>query len=142
MVVAAAFWRPDGSVGTRDDVLGAPELAHYVSGWPKTGGLGMVAEADQLVGAAWLRHFIVEDPGYGFIDAATPEVSLGVMCQWRGQGIGRRLLEALISAACESALSALSLSVESDNYAVRLYEDLGFKVVTEAPGSITMKLKL
>lgn len=48
----------------------------------------------------------------------------------------------LISAARETGLPALSLSVETNNYARRLYEDLEFKAVSEASGSITMKLYL
>lgn len=142
MLVTAAFWRPEGPVGTSDDVLCVPELAHYVSDWPQPGDLGVVAEADQPVGAAWLRFFPADDPGYGFIDVATPEVSMGVVGSWRRRGVGRRLLEALISAAHETGLPALGLSVELDNFALRLYEDLGFKSITQANGSITMKLHL
>lgn len=142
MLVVAAFWRPDGPAGTSDVVLRTPELAHYVSGWPQPGDLGVIAEADEPIGAAWLRFFNGDDPGYGFTDAQTPEVSMGVLSAWRGQGVGRRLLERLISAAREMGLPSLSLSVESDNYAHRLYEDLGFKTVTETGGSITMKLRL
>ncbi|MCY7402590.1 MAG: GNAT family N-acetyltransferase [Nocardioides sp.] len=142
MLTEAAFWRRDGSVGTSADVLRDPALAHYVSGWPQPGDLGVIAGANQPVGAAWLRLFTADDPGYGFTDVATPEVSMGVLCSWRGQGVGRRLLERLISAAREMGLPALSLSVEADNYAHRLYEDLGFTVVAEASGSITMELRL
>lgn len=142
MLVEAAFWRPHGPVGTSDGVLHDPELAHYVSNWPQPGDLGVIAEADQPVGAAWLRFFTADDAGYGFIDAAIPEVSMGVLGPRRGQGVGRRLLEALISTARKTGLPALSLSVESDNYAHRLYEDLGFKADSEASGSITMKLHL
>lgn len=142
MLVEAAFWRSDGPVGTSDEVLRDPALAHYVSGWPQPGDLGVIAEAGQPVGAAWLRLFNAEDPGYGFTDDVTPEVSMGVLGSWRGQGVGRRLLEGLISAARETGLIALSLSVDTDNYAHRLYEDLGFMAVTEASGSITMQLRL
>lgn len=142
MLVAAAFWRPEGPVGTSDVVLHDPELAHYVSGWPQAGDLGVVAEADQPVGAAWLRFFTADDPGYGFIDAAIPEVSMGVLDPWRGRGVGRRLLVALILAARETGLPALSLSVETDNYAHELYESCGFQSVTQASGSVTMRFAL
>ncbi len=142
MLVEAAFWRPDGPFGTRDDVLRDPELAHYVSDWPQPGDLGVIAEAGQPIGAAWFRFFTADDPGYGFVDAEIPEVGIGVLRPWRGRGVGRRLLAELISAARETGLSALSLSVETDNYAHRLYEDLGFQRITQEGGSITMKLHL
>ncbi len=142
MVVAAAFWRPDGPSGSRDDVLSVPELAHYVAGWPQPGDLGVVAEAAEPIGAAWLRFFTAEDPGYGFIDAAVPELSMGVAGAWRGRGVGRSLLSALIAAARDAEMPAISLSVETDNFALRLYQDVGFRPVRAESGAVTMKLQL
>ena len=56
----------------------------------------MVAEAGGLpVGAAWLRFFPADDPGYGFVSADVPELSIGVAVLWRGRGIGRALLRAI-----------------------------------------------
>lgn len=142
MLRAAAFWRPEGPRGTSDHLLQDPALAHYVEHWPRPGDLGVVAETDQPIGAAWCRFFSVDDPGYGFVDAAIPEVAMGVVGPWRGRGVGRRLLEALMVAARAARAPALSLSVESDNLARRLYEDLGFEPTTQDGGSITMKLDL
>ncbi len=142
MVVAAAFWRPDGPSGSRDDVLLTPELAHYVAGWPQPGDLGVIAESDRPVGAAWLRFFTAEDPGYGFIDATVPELSMGVARAWRGRGVGRSLLTALIAAARDTGIPTISLSVETDNFALRLYQDVGFEPVRAESGSVTMTLQL
>lgn len=142
MVVAAAFWRPDGPRGSIDHVLGSPELAHYVTRWPRPGDLGLVAEGDGPVGAAWLRFFTANDPGYGFVDIDVPEVSMGIVKQWRGKGIGSRLLDGLIDAARDARLPALSLSVEPDNFARGLYERFGFQQVGQAGGSLTMLLRL
>lgn len=52
MLVEAAFWREDGPHGSVGEVLGTPELAHYVTGWPVPNEVGVVAESDQPVGAA------------------------------------------------------------------------------------------
>jgi len=143
MLVAAAFWRPDGPTGSVQDVLGRPEHAHYISGWPRPGDLGVVAEdGRQLVGAAWLRCLPEHDPGYGFEDAATPELSIGVVQARRGQGVGASLLGALVGAAREHGLSAVSLSVELDNRARRLYGRFGFQRVGAVDGSLTMLLRL
>lgn len=143
MLVAAAFWRPEGPGGSVAEVLRRPELAHYVGGWPRPGDLGVVAVAGhQPVGAAWVRFFSESDPGYGFVDAATPELSMGVARAWRGRGVGSRLLDALITDACEHGVTSVSLSVEADNYARRLYERAGFRKVGEASGSLTMLLRL
>lgn len=142
MLVAAAFWRPDGPCGSSDDVLQNPVLAHYISAWPQPGDLGVVAETDQPIGATWLRFFTAGDPGYGFIGTATPELTMGVRRPWRGRGVGRGLLEALIVAAHDAGIPALSLSVETDNYAHRLYESVGFRPVAQVSGSVSMSLLL
>jgi len=96
-------------------LLGRPEVAHYVRGWPRVGDLGVVAEDGPPVGAAWLRLLPEHDRGYGFVDAKTPELSIGVVPTHRGRGIGSLLLEALVGSACEQRHEALSLSVEPDN---------------------------
>ena len=143
VLVLAAFWRAAGPSGSVAEVLGDPHLAHYVAGWPRPGDVGVVARCgQQLVGAAWARLLPVSDPGYGFVDETTPELSMGVVPAWRGQGVGTRLLHALVGAAGEHGLAALSLSVERDNDARRLYERAGFGPVTQAGGSTTMLLRL
>ena len=143
MLVAAAFWRPDGPSGSVTEVLSEPTLAHYVTGWPRAGDLGVIAlDEHEPVGAAWLRLLAESDPGYGFVDAATPELSMGVVRAWRGRGVGSRLLDALIAAAREQGLGSMSLSVEPDNRARRLYERAGFRQVGEVSGSLTMLLQL
>ncbi len=142
MLVAAAFWRPDGMTGSVQDVRKQPELAHYVLGWPRAGDLGVIAEDGQLVGAAWLRFLPEHDPGYGFVDAATPELSIGVVPASRGHGVGSSLLAALVAAAREHSLAALSLSVEPDNRARHLYERFGSQEVGTEGGSLTMLLRL
>ncbi len=67
---------------------------------------------------------------------------MGVLRPWRSRGVGRRLLEGLISDARETGLLALSLSVETDNHAHELYESVGFGAVTQARGSVTMRVSL
>ena len=139
MLAAAASWRPEGPAVSVDTVANTPELAHYVSGWPRSGDLGVVTELEEPIGAAWLRYFTDMDPGYGFIDAATPELSMGVVQRWRSRGVGRRLLQALLSAARREGIRAVSLSVDTDNYARQLYQDLGFITVYQPTTSITMR---
>ncbi len=87
----------------------------------------------------------VEDLGGRVVDLVSQddtELSMGVMRAWRGRGIGSRLLGELIAAACEHGLASLSLSVEPDNYARRLYERVGFRRADETNGSLTMLLPL
>ncbi|MCF8570075.1 GNAT family N-acetyltransferase [Gordonia sp. HY002] len=145
MLIEAAFWRADGPLGAVDDILHDPELAHYVAGWPRVGDRGVVAEdADTgaSVGAAWLRYFTADDPGYGFVESDIPELAMGTVRHRRGQGIGGCLLQVLIESARSTAISTLSLSVEPDNNARRLYERFGFATVGQTGGSLTMLLSI
>lgn len=56
------------------------------------------------------------------------------MAEWRGQGVGRRLLETLLVRHPN-----MSLSVDDENLAAAaLYTSLGFARVTTIDGSTTM----
>ena len=58
-------------------------------------------------------------------------MSIGVKPNARGQGVGEKLMRALIGEAAGRGLG-LNLSVRSENPARRLYERLGFR---DIPGS-------
>lgn len=138
MLVEAAYWRPDGPRGDARDVLADPVLAHYVSGWPQRGDSGVVAEDERPVGAAWLRFFTSDSPGFGFVDDRTPELGMGVRSDRRGRGIGTNLLAELLTRARAAGVARVSLSVEPDNFARNLYERAGFVPVGRSGGSVTM----
>ena len=77
------------------------------------------------IGVVWLRFFTADDPGFGFVDEATPELSIWVTEGERGRGVGGQLLDAAIRAARLKGLRRISLSVEEGNPARRLYERAG-----------------
>ena len=127
MLVQAAFWRPDQAPGAAVDVLADPVLAHYVQGWPGPTDVGVIAEAPAPVGAAWIRLFRSDDPGYGFVDESTPELTIGVQHGHRRQGIGRQLLEASLAWARGQRAHHVVVSVHAFNReARRFYETFGF----------------
>lgn len=142
MFVEAAFWKPEDPRPTIDDIRRQHALAHYSEGWPLPGDMGVIAEADRPLGAAWLRFFPSSDPGDGFVADGTPELCIAIVPEWRGRGLGARLLAALIAEARAAGLSAVSLSVESDNAARHLYARMGFQEVREVDGDLTMLLTL
>jgi len=151
MLACAADWRPDAEVRSGEDVLADPHLRRYVEGWPRAGDAGVVAldGANRPLGASWYRVFSESEPGYGFVDAATPELSIAVEATSRGRGVGEALLRELVRVARVRGAGALSLSVEPDNPARRLYEKAGFEPIdahadacADGPGSVTMRLVL
>ena len=137
MLAEAAYWR-SGGPPPDDDVLNLPDMARYLQGWPLPGDVGVVAEDGAPVGAAWLRFLPETEPGYGFVDARTPELTIGVVASRRGEGVGRRLLVGLLDAARDAGVEQVSLSVEPDNPAMRLCESVGFVPVGVNGGAVTM----
>ena len=96
-----------------------PEVLIYVDGWGRGGDLGVIA--DDGLGAAWVRLFARDDHGYGFVAPHVPELAIGVAKEARGRGIGTALLGELLA-----RVGPVSLSVDTENPAVRLYERFGF----------------
>ncbi|MFL5796843.1 MAG: GNAT family N-acetyltransferase [Actinomycetota bacterium] len=139
----AARWRLGQESGDGEEVLEDDHVARYVEAWGRPGDLGMVAEIDgRPVGAAWVRPLPPDRPGYGFIDERTPELSVAVVPDERGRGVGSGLVQAVLEAAQRAGYGAVSLSVERDNPALRLYERLGSEKVTRSGGSWTMRFDL
>jgi GNAT superfamily N-acetyltransferase len=143
MAVEAVNWDPARPALSPQAIAAEPTFGRYFAGWLRPDDLGVVAEADGVaVGAAWLRFFEASEPGYGFIAADIPEISIGVRQGWRDQGIGGRLLERLIDLARARRIGAISLSVEPANSAKRLYERHGFHPVGRNGDAVTMRIDL
>jgi GNAT superfamily N-acetyltransferase len=138
MLGEAAVWRPDKPTPTADQVMADPRYAMYLTGWPRQGDYGLVAEQDGPVGAAWYRTFTEASHGYGFVAEDVPELSIAVNASRRHEGIGRRLLVDLIDASLAQGYSAISLSVIEDNPARGLYESAGFVLLEKHGRSWTM----
>ncbi|MEZ4863640.1 MAG: GNAT family N-acetyltransferase [Caldilineaceae bacterium] len=136
---------PEGEPQPDRALLQEPALAHYVAQWSERPGdeglLALDLQSGQPVGAIWIRLFTAEDPGWGFVDAATPELSMAILPAYRGQGIGTALLTGLITQTT-GRYPALSLSVDPRNAAMRLYARHDFVVVGTAGTSLTMRRTL
>jgi ribosomal protein S18 acetylase RimI-like enzyme len=103
-----------------------PLVAKYLVGWQRPGDFGVIAAQNgEILGAAWARRFSTAELRSPYGDEETPKVSIGVTPEARGQGVGEKLMRALIGEAARRGLG-LCLSVRSENPARRLYERLGF----------------
>jgi len=139
----AIFWRSGGERSPRAEAMTEPELACYVEGFGRKGDFGLIAEVGrEPVGAAWWRHLRAEDGGYGFVGEATPELSIAVLPGHRGDGVGTLLLEELMREGRCQGIAELSLSVERDNPALRLYKRLGYRALETEASSLTMVVDL
>ena len=143
MLFEAFFWDPTGVRPALETFRNQPEFVKQLGGWGRHGDRCVFAIKDGMrVGAAWFRLWTPETHSYGFVDPGTPEVGIGVRREFRGEGVGRRLLGQLTEVAREDGCPALSLSVSPGNRARRLYESMGFRKVGEAGTSWTMLLDL
>ena len=107
-------------------------ITRYVKGWGRKGDRSVIAIDDfHPVGAAWYRLNTEREPGFGFVDEATPELTIGVVPARRGKGIGSELLDALLERARGEGHGRISLSVEKTSPAVHLYESRGFRPVRQ-----------
>ena len=118
-------------------------LTRYVDSWGREGDVAVIAhETGNRVGAAWFRLFRQDEPGYGFVDERTPELSIAVVPSRRRHGVGQELLDGLVEKAREAGHEQVSLSVEKDSPAVAFYERNGYTADGESQGGLVMVRQL
>jgi ribosomal protein S18 acetylase RimI-like enzyme len=135
----AVSWNPERELPPYEFTIAHPELARYHEGWGRRGDLAVIAEREgEVVGASLCRLFTANDHGHGYVDGETPELAVAVWDGHRGEGIGTRLMAAIEDAARAAGFSQISLSVDADNPARRLYERLGYETLTVDDGGVRM----
>ena len=124
-----AIFIPEGVDPPPKDIIDQPELRLYYEGFG--GGKAdnaIVAEDDgKVVGAVWTR--IMND--YGHVDDDTPSFAISLYKEYRGQGTGTELMKEMLDLLKTQGYKKASLAVQKANYAVRMYEKVGFEVVDE-----------
>ncbi len=143
MLYEAARWNPDWPREPMEEVLDEPTLRRYHEHWGREGDGGVIAEIEGVpVGAVWYRLFTEDQPGFGFVDEKTPEVSVAVAPLHRRKGIGGTLLRAAMVQAREEGYRSLSLSVAVHNRSRMMYQRVGFEQVGERAENWTMLVNL
>ena len=135
-----AIFIPEGVEPPPREIIKQPELKIYYEGFG-TGRADHCIVADdngKVVGAAWTR--IMND--YGHVDDETPSFAISLFKEYRGQGIGTRLMLMMLDLLKEKGYKRASLAVQKANYAVRMYKKVGFEFVDENEEEYIMVCKL
>lgn len=99
----------------------------------------LVAEIDKtIVGAVWVRCI----KAFGHINETVPEFAISVYPQYRGGKIGTKLMESMLKLLKSERYALTSLAVQKDNYAVKMYKQVGFEVVDENDEEYIMTCRL
>jgi ribosomal protein S18 acetylase RimI-like enzyme/general stress protein 26 len=139
-----AVFVPEGAEMPPRDVIFNPPVYVYIEDYGKKDDFCLVAEENgKIIGAAWSRILPQDGKrGYGNIDPHTPELAISVLPDYRGKGVGTALLTALFDTLAEHHYSRLSLSVQKENPAFRLYRRVGFEIVRDNGEDYIMVKKL
>ncbi len=124
-----AIFIPEGEEMPPKSIINVPELQVYVADFGRRkDDYCLVAEVDGAVaGAVWVR--IMND--YGHIDDDTPSFAISLYKEYRGCGIGTEMMKRMLSDLQERGYKRVSLSVQKANYAVKMYQRVGFEIVDE-----------
>jgi len=135
-----AIYLPEGAPPLPREIIRQPEIYRYIEKWGRAHDLGFIAMAgteQKPVGAVWIRLYSEDNRGYGYVNDLTPELSIAVLPEYRGRGVGTKLIRHMLDAVGKN-YQAISLSVIRENPAVRLYRRFGFESIMETKDSITM----
>jgi [ribosomal protein S18]-alanine N-acetyltransferase len=119
---------PEGQPLPPRSVLKEPHIHRILSGWGREGDQALIAtdSAEKSIGAVYVRLFDETNKTYGYVDNETPILGIAMLPEYRGKGIGSLLLEGIMKEAKASGYKKISLSVDPNNPALRLYERFGF----------------
>lgn len=121
------------------DIIYKPEIFIYIKDFGCEHDNCLVAECDgKVCGAVWTR--IID--AFGHVDNDTPEFAISLYKQYRGLGIGTKLMRGMLALLKEKGYKQTSLAVQKDNYAVKLYKKVGFEIIGENKEEYIMICKL
>lgn len=123
-----AIFVPEGVEPPSKDITKQPELQIYFEDFGKRDDNGLVAEVDgKIVGAVWTR--IMDD--YGHIDNEIPSFAISLYKEYRGLGIGTEMMIQMLISLRKKGYQKVSLAVQQANYAVKMYQKVGFEIVNK-----------
>lgn len=124
-----AIFIPEGVEAPPRNIIELPELQVYITDFGREpDDICFLTEVDgKIAGAVWVR--VMED--YGHLEEGVPSFAISLYKEYRGQGIGTELMKRMLQELVERGYEKASLAVQKSNYAVRMYQKVGFEIVGE-----------
>jgi ribosomal protein S18 acetylase RimI-like enzyme len=135
-----AIFIPEGVAAPPREIVNDESLQVYIRDFgnlPDDRCLVAVA-GNKVVGAIWSR--IMND--YGHIADDVPSIAISLYKECRNQGIGSQLLNQMLALLKADGYKSVSLSVQKANYAMKMYQKAGFKVISDDAEEAIMKCDL
>ena len=124
-----AIFIPKSMTAPPREIIHAPELQVYVKDFGRQkDDICFVAEVEEkIVGAVWVR--IMDD--YGHVEEGVPSFAISLYNEYRGKGIGTAMMKQMLAELKLRGYRKASLAVQKANYAVKLYQKVGFEIIDE-----------
>lgn len=124
-----AIFIPEGVAAPPRSILDDENLQVYIRDFGQMpADRCLVAEVgDKIVGAIWSR--IMND--YGHIADDVPSIAISLYKEYRNLGIGTDLLRQMLELLKADGYKSVSLSVQKANYAMRMYQKAGFRILSD-----------
>ena len=124
-----AVFIPEGAASLPKSIIMHPDLQVYIKDFGKTkGDVCFVAESGKkVIGAVWARQM----KDYGHVADGIPSLAISLYKPYRNLGIGTKLMRTILDELRLMGYKKVSLSVQKANYAVKMYEKIGFKIIAE-----------
>lgn len=124
-----AIFQPDTNHLVPKSIIEQPELKVYIEDFGSAkDDYCLCAEIEKkIVGAVWVRNI----NGYGSVDDTTVEFAISLYPDYRGQGIGTAMMRRMLQYLIQQGYQKASLAVQKDNFAFKMYLNVGFEIVDE-----------
>jgi len=124
-----AIFVPPGMKPPAREIIEQPELQVYIADFGSfPDDRCFVAETNgKIAGAVWVRDM----NDYGHIGDGVPSFAISLYQEYRGKGIGTALMKRMLDELKRCGYEKASLAVQKENYAVRMYEKVGFTLLRE-----------
>lgn len=124
-----AIYIPQGEKKPPKEIINNEKLQVYIKNFGdyKDDNCLVAQYDDKIVGACWSR--IMND--YGHIDNDIPSIAISLYEEYRSKGIGTNLIKSMLKLLKDNGYSKTSLSVQKNNYATKMYKNVGFRIIDE-----------